>query len=151
MEIKGFFKDYKLLDSPSLSCPDNVQAALDTLNNESNGIKLTFVAYFGASGDNHLLVCKKGSKIVLTAIGVSGVRPRVIIYPIGVPDSVQQVFDKVADTKTYKPVAYMGRDNKSFYVLCQETHGDKVFAATAEVGDTFKAQRMGSLGYAFTW
>ena len=174
-EIKmgGKFGGFSMLAKPSADIPPEVVKGVNTVFGEN----CVPVWYFGnqvVNGMNHLVLCKKeqDSKktLILVTINIpfnndGGLATAVNwVEEADLYGSLGDLFENAMKDITgvnYKPIAFMGEKlvkGKNYYILCQATIAEsEPYAVIVEINEFMgKAtligiERLGGLGYAFTW
>lgn len=179
IKLGGKFGGYEIYNKSADKMPQDVASALPAVCNV-NGWTYAPIWYWGTqlvNGVNHMLVCRrvKGdvNQIVLVVINIpfnsvggAGASLVSVTEQADLYGELKEAFDtKLKDLcgVGYKPIAYMGEKlvkGVNHYILCQATiqypHSTP-YAAIAEInvfqekGNVIGIERLGGLGYAFTW
>lgn len=176
IKIGGKFGGFNLLNKPTSEIPPQVSTAIKTICNV-NGWVYTPIWYFGdqvVNGVNHLVVCKREKdnvkQLVVLIINIptnSNGKNATVISCTERADlygKLEELFETALKDITgvkYTPLAFMGDKvvkGKNYYILSQARISDsEPYAVIIEINEFMDKitligiERLGGLGYAFTW
>ena len=176
IKIGGKFGGFNMTDKPTAEIPSQVVSAIN-FNCNVNGFVYTPIWYFGdqvVNGTNYLIVCKREKdtlkQLVLITINLppnSNGKNATIISCVEKADlygNLAELFNtalKELAGVSYIPLAFIGEKlvkGKNYYLLCQAKISDsEPYAVIVEINEFMEKatligiERLGGLGYAFSW
>ena len=178
--LGGRFTGFNLQGRPTTDIPNEVVSAVNATMN-LNGQVYTPIWYFGdkdtPEGTNHLVVCKREkdgvSHIVLANVNLpktntngSGATLVSVVDAADLYGSLKAIFDEALGDLLgvkYSSIAFMGEKvvrGMNYYILCQAAlsqDSNNPYPAIVEINEfngkstLLGVERLGGLGYAFTW